>query len=612
MKRSRYILITLLALLLFAAAVPGALAAAEGGYEIKGLTMGLLEPDTVRVSLEATGDCTLVTALYDGSAMADVKTKSITGSDELQNIAVRFSSKLPQGFTVKAFLIDSKTQEPLCKSRIYDGTDSADDSYAVTALSVSGSNITAVVSTGDECVLEIEVLSEDLKQNLSKSSAPAEGGLELGEITAGMPESFVFPENFALRARLVDDEGSALCEYYVSIKYTSAYKTFESKTADDYEDSVVLDFGDNGYGVLVDGAVVVSGIAEASNDYSVFTFSHTHAPEVGDVLVLTDSEGTKTPVKVGSVKKNADGTYTVERDANTNISDLYKVFKLDAAVDVGAAANQGGRAALREVQGDDDSLDLVKLQTGFTAGPLNVSVSGAVSFVVKTVYDAELFGEDYVEYENYLQLNITAETVLTAGIKSSDLKDAFQRPIWPEFTLYEGPIYLVGTGLAGANLEISFPMEFEFETGGRMTLKFNSKSGYSYNTNSGEQPIKSKEVTTDFQIMGRFEIKIGPKIAFEVFVLNYLLEGEIGGQMGLVAKGEVAHSLADSTTGTKTHACKTCLDIELAFFYNIHGELSMNVSEKCSANLVSLDLLSGEHDLGRAYLSLQNDAESLF
>lgn len=485
----------------------------------------------------------------------------------------------------------------------------AEDLYSISALMRDGANFSLTVTTDEICVLCVEVLDEDSEAVLHTVRSGVRGSLDYKDVLLPIPEDVSFPTYYILRAVLLDGDGNALCEPYLTMQHTEAYAQFDSLTPEDFseEENIVVDFGECGFGVIADGAIAIPGTS-TTDDHETFVIPSDTAPKSGDVIVVTLPDGTQEPVKISSVIANTDGTTTVTRDPDTVLSDLYEVFKLDGVADVGEAAQNKGVAQMRAGDGSGSA----SLSAGFTYGLFSATATGTAGLTVKAFYNAELFGEDYVEQQVCLNLSITAKAKVTGAFRSSDIKDAFGNPVIPEFTLYEGPISLSGIGsvFAATQLKISCPIEFGFEASGEYTLTFTDKIGYSYTSTNGYTPIKGRSIDHDLQLKGAFYFKTGPKISLSVDILKGLLTGSISAQIGINGTGTVI-PYDSSPAGSSVHGCKLCVDADLSVFAEAKGDIALKVSKKFKPNL-SITLFSIRGSLGKAYMSVVNDEDSLF
>lgn len=471
--------------------------------------------------------------------------------------------------------------------------------YAITDLAAGRSAVTATVSTQKDCVLSIQVVDELSEAVLFTASAPASKQLNMEEVQ--VPVTGTLPAHFILRAVLMDEAGNELSNPFTTRRYTSAWEKFKAQTPGDFPDAKVLDFGSNGFGVLADGVIEVPGAATAT-DQNTYTVETSASIQSGDVLLL-HVDGVETPIKVDTMTDNGDGTLSIVSEDNINVSDLYQVLNLEAVVDVGSATQPSSRKQF------DGSATPVELKAGITAQNLKVEASGSVSLTVKASYDAKLFGADYFEYVNYAEIDASVQATVSGAVKSSNLKNALGGSIAPVLTLYDGPISVIGTGLASVHLTATIPLDFEFKAAGTASLKYANKTGFSYNSDDGFQPIQSRSYDSSYKIEGTFRASVGPKIELSVMILGGI-KGGISGQLGIRATG--ALTVAETGSATSRHACDGCISMDLSLFCQLNANLSCKITEKIQTDFLNANLISARSGLGKAFFSFRNDKASMF
>lgn len=480
--------------------------------------------------------------------------------------------------------------------------------YVITALETKGREFLAAATTENACVLQVEVLSEDKQTVLYTVQGEAQEALDMTQVALEIPAEVTLPEYYVLRAVLLSEEGYPLCNAFTTIQYTAAFDAFEKLEPDDFEESVTISFGSGGFGVLEEGAIVIPGTSRKTDGGYVIPTSV--VPEKGTVLLLTFSDGTQEPIKVEKAQDNGDGTVTVQNDPDVTLSELFDVFKYENVIDVGSAAQGRSRSA----GGVGDSSDgSASLTTGYTCGPLSISVTGTASIFFKTFYDEKLFGDEFVELQCYIDLSAEVKATMSGGVNSDELKNDFgSHEDQPKITLYKGPIVIPDTGIVALQLEVSIPLDFTIEAEGVYTMTLTSKTGLKYTPENGIVPIKEKSTESSFEIKGKFMVKTGPKIELSVIFLHSILEASVSGQMGLKATGEAVVPVADAHTAPKEHACLLCCDMDISFFADVKGGVVANISENRRQTLVGVEILNLNYHLAKAYFSVINEKDSIF
>jgi len=486
--------------------------------------------------------------------------------------------------------------------------DDLTEMYSVSNLTFNGAEVAVCVSTYAACEILIEVLSETDERVLFFFSGQAGEGLESQDVPVAVPETAAMPEYFLLRAVLLDAEGSPLCTPYVTRHYTAAFAEFESKTPEDYTEGEVLDYGEHGFAVATSDAVKISSVATTA-DGNAYTFGAPKKPAAGDVLLLTTDGSFYEPVKVLSVTERGDGTYTIRRDANATLSDLYDVVKIDTVMAVGAA--QPSVSSGDDASGAGDWEGGIGLSTTFEAKNLTVDVTGKASVGVKTLYDKTNLGEDYAESEYYVDLTLTATgqiDLLNEGMVKPEM--GYKKP---EFVVYDGPVSLYGAASPiAANLAITIPLDYEFQAGGKFVLEYKQRCGFKQVADNDPVPFKTTDPDCRIELGGGFMVQWGPKIKLSVAVLRGLLEGGISGQAGIRLNGEAVKIAEDMNIGEKTHACDLCCHGEASFFIDIKAEVTSGIDDDVCFTLADFDIASTKWPIGKLYISIQNDVDSPF
>ncbi|MBQ8505965.1 MAG: Ig-like domain-containing protein, partial [Clostridia bacterium] len=462
--------------------------------------------------------------------------------------------------------------------------------YNVSALRREGSSIIATTSTIKACELCVEVLNEAGSKLLFSGTAAAGEELQLAEVSVGMKGKF--PDYFVLRAWLRDGDGNPLSSVYTTKRYTKAYQDFENQSPSDFPQDKVLDFGDAGYGVLVDDIIRVSGPVQQSG--GSYTFSTDAKLVPGSVLLL---EGE--PVKVKTVTQNPDGSTTIQRDTNTYLSDFYQVLNLDAMVPMG----KGNAAAIgSDPEIDfDESKPLIDLDESITSGP--VTLHGAFTAVVnvKAKYDVALLGKDYFEFEASLN---------GGGEASFTISGSYEKNF--ELVIFDGEVPIGATGLF-ATLDLSLPVNFSASASGSLISVFTFNLGFKYDPKNGLATFQEKTAHSEAHVEGSFNIDVAAAATIGVSVLDELIGASVTGQVGLVIDGVLENMTTntEAPSGEFQHACKGCVDVTIDAYFDLDGSLDYNITEELSGNILSLDVAHIDWHVGDSYLSLINEAISV-
>ena len=557
------------------------------------------------VRLQSRTDAELAVALFRQTGqLITLRTVSVRADDSLQEISVPLPDTDGETHTVRAFLLDSATHAPLCGSFTLPCTQASAPAFAVHDVSLDGRSLLPVITTGAPCQVTVDILSEDGTEVLLTRAAEAAANLQMEAVNVYIPVVFRFPAHFLIRVTLTDDARQPLCEPLICRRYTSAYETFLSRTPADFPGSTIQDFGTNGFGVLVDDAIIIDGIAETADDRT-YTFSSADSIAAGDILLLTEADGTRTPVKVREVLTQADGTVTILREQEAAMSELYQFLRLDAFLDVGQADQNGGEA---DLFGDinEDASTLLNIEKEYTAGPLSIAASAKVALEVSAHYDPKLFGEDYFSFETAVHVTGYADATVTGQFSSADLDEP------PQIVLRSGFLTFVGSGLASVYLDVIIPLHFNFDATGSAMIQLDTRSGFSYDTDNGYRPFRRHNSDSEFYIEGEFTLSTGLDIALNVSVLRNILSGTVHANAMIVVTGTVYVREPEMEEGMDSiHACTGCCEIDLQLLITATGSLDYHITDKLQGNLLSLNLLSGELPLCTFYFSFLNEEDSI-
>jgi len=160
---------------------------------------------------------------------------------------------------------------------------------------------------------------------------------------------------------------------------------------------------------------------------------------------------------------------------------------------------------------------------------------------------------------------------------------------------------------------VELPLDLKAEAEGEGKIGFVAKSGFKYDPVNKQQSIKSIDVDSELSFKGEFEAKVGPKIYLSAAIV--CLMGKVTAHAGLLARGTLEGVTTDkeySADKSFFHACDACIDMELSGFAEIKGALEYKITKNMKGNLAELRLFSGEWEIGDAFLSVINDAESIY
>ena len=460
----------------------------------------------------------------------------------------------------------------------------------ITALRTEGNTAIATVTALQSCELYVEVLDENSEELLMHATAPVDAGLEMEEVSAELPGAL--PAHYILRAVLQDEEGNKLCMPYTTRRYTTAYQEFEEQSPSDFPADRVLDMGSVGYAVYSSTTYPVSSRVTESKGKYTFVPPAELAP---GYVVIIDNE----PIKIKTINYNPEGTVTITEDPDIYLADIYDALHLDDTIVVQPGARSYSRAR-------SGGVDLFEFAADISYGPVTLQGKTSMTLNVRAFYDKNFFGADYFEYETYVDAKGSVTIDVAAEFESGDLKNP------PTLPLFDGEIPTAIPGIT-ATVEVEVPIEIEAKAGGKIEAGFEVRAGFNYDPVNGKRSIESTDMSVSGGLEGKFEVKAGPKIAMGVKIV--CLEGEVSGMAGVKVEGELKGLNTDkeySTDKSRYHACLACVDMELAAFAEFEGAIKYEITKKIKGDLANLKLFSSEWEIGDAFLSIANEANSIY
>lgn len=445
------------------------------------------------------------------------------------------------------------------------------------------------VDTTDACDVQVSLLDETDGDVLLVFKGSAEANLRSGGVTATMDGEFAMPSFYVLEAKLIGANGEVLCTY-TSHKHTARHAEIENKTAADYTGEVVT-FGSAGYGVLEEGVVQLNGVQSGSG----YIVSHEGISE-GDVL-LVKVGGKHKAVKVKSYTDNGDGTVTVQPDDTIEMGDVYRRLDID-----GYMQPVDG---ITPAYNDESGITVIPVNPTFKTGPLSIEGKLEFSVKLKFLYEKK---EKYFYTECWAGHSGSIEvTVDVAGLDTRDL----DKRLAPVF-------FDKGIGIPGldteAKLTVSLPIDLDFSAGGSAYVKYESKSGFRYNSDDKIlEKIKEDSSEAYAKAEGDVTITVGPEIMLRAQLWDWL-SAKIWGQIGLEAVGEVGGLQYGGGISTETpdkiHACDGCLDCDINIIAGIWGSLECTAIKNLEVKLLDAELFVLRGKIAKAFYSFLNDEHS--
>ncbi len=465
--------------------------------------------------------------------------------------------------------------------------------YGIAAVWVEGMTFTAEITTEAACLLKAEILDEKNETLIASSVIACDLDMTNEDVSIVFDE---LPEYYIIRASLVDEYGNMFCEPFISQHYTKAYAEFEQKTPEDFPEAEILDFGSNGFGVMQNSVVIVSG-SISGNSYIIKT---NRSLQVGDSLYLSN---TKEFIKIAAITNHRNGTYTVTPDLNASITDFYQYLRFETQIDAVHELAEAGYFAEDEVirlMGNPKALYRKEVKISQTDGPVTGSIGGSIGLYYSNNIDVALFGYDYMEQEIYLQVD--GEVTLEASAQASLKKEI------PVLKVPYVPGMPPGLGLA---IDITLPVRINAEAAAGTKIKFEGRGGYRYDERSGGSKISEIKFSPTIHADGKITAEVGPKFSVGLQAL-YIYTASVGLYLGGVVSASTTLLDKDlSKQPSEIHACDLCFDLEIKSFVDLFAELTQELPFSSEKQLFYKKFPITSKSIYEGYLSVINDVNSI-
>ena len=516
-------------------------------------------------------------------------------------------------------------------STLYNGAAGGGTDFSITAVDMNEQALVATVNANESAILVARFYADteelftgdfendpDAPELLSTVSVRTPDYCEL--VPVSVPITDELPEYYYITVDLYDDDGNQLCETRVSLDKTARYEEFDSKTTEDFEEELVVQFSDetdNNFGVLSEhvkriGSDGTTNTLEVTD--SPYTFALTDAsgeeedavePVADKLYIFTNPdaellalqpgdtvyvEGTSYLFKIGEIMEE-DGMVIMTEDDDVQITDFYQYIKVDMDV-VNEQPQTFARRAAR-------SWEVVDANPSFQIGgeihwkPQDwLELSGGLSVTghihIKVEYDLKVFEKDYLGIEISTEAEFKVTANVTASIDNSDSVAAGTQK--DEYVLVKVG---VPTPIAGLTIEIkpSVPMELEAKASFNFEYNNKVKSGFTYSSYDGKQKIDKKESTVKLYFEGEASAKIGPKLKISIAFCKSVLEAGINAGAGVkfTAKtNEIGGSITDADC---KHGCTLCIEGTAKWYYEVYADVTYCIIK---------DILEGE--IGKWYI----------
>lgn len=449
-----------------------------------------------------------------------------------------------------------------------------------------GALILYVMSTSDPCFLRVDLLGSGQTEVLATASVPCGAGLDNQSVSVPFDS---FPQSFYVRAVMETENGVGLCDPVIFEDFYDPAADFDELTPDDFAGQTVLNFGSEGFAVLLDSVRTVEGTVSGD----VYTIQSDEEIYPGDALYLPALNDL---VQAESVSSQGDGIYLVTRIIDAGLEPFFRFLNYEGKID--AIAGLGNTTYAKYVK-DDPAHANVKLfnekigSLDYT-GDINLNMS----LDCKIRYAPSILRQN--DPETRLIVTSSVDVAFALARKIENKKQ--------EFTLFTTSIPTSVPGVL-VDLNIAIPLELKAEVKGEASVGFTSRMGFTYDENNGCQTIMEKEDHWDAELEGEASIKAGLKGTVGLSFMR-LIGVHVGAEACIELKAAETlwehHSEEEDPHPEKRHACDLCLDLTADWYVELIGEVKILKENIAEANY---KLLGDRFFTG--YLSIRNDEYSI-
>lgn len=217
----------------------------------------------------------------------------------------------------------------------------SNNGYNVLSVTVQGKIAEAEFECAGDAQLVVAIYSEDGTQLKGIGKTDIEKSDEKVKINIDID---TMPEYFLIKAFIIDNTMSPLCQIYESSMYTKEMQELLEKTTDDFDKDKVLNLDSdktNNFAVYKDDVTRLSSgssntLVSYDAENGVYTFSNVNSTITqlkADDIFAYDNNGTEIIIKVDRISVN--GTNAVIYDKDTSLEEVFDYVKVDGSQDVG-------------------------------------------------------------------------------------------------------------------------------------------------------------------------------------------------------------------------------------------------------------------------------------
>ncbi|MEE1066706.1 MAG: DUF6273 domain-containing protein [Acutalibacteraceae bacterium] len=316
-------------------------------------------------------------------------------------------------------------------NQIVQNLSEAEDSqdYSITNLEMNGKKGIAVINNAQACKLVAAIYEEGSSKMLTSAVVDVEASA--GEVEFEF-DILSMPETYTVKVFLLDENNAALCDEYVYLEKTEAFKEFLAKEPEDFNGEDVIIFDDEkaqtDFAVL-DDDVKTSSSKSITYSYNESTGKHTFRNadntlknlSAGDIYSYKYGDAAHEVVVIKVKEITVSGsTVTIIEDTEIGLGEAFSFVRIDAvgdcsSVDSGEAEYGSVLTPVsgkkRDIVVEENEKDEWKTSAELSYKKGVASVTGTVGCTftshVKLFYNPEIFGPDYYEFYTELVTKIS-------------------------------------------------------------------------------------------------------------------------------------------------------------------------------------------------------------
>ena len=520
--------------------------------------------------------------------------------------------------------------------------------YSVSAIEATGSSAEVTVNTIAACALELTFLDDNEGKNLFTVSTEIGRNLEMSSVNVSLPQSL--PKYFVATAVLKDSSGKVLCEPYKTLRNTSSYEKFASKTARDFEEELVLNLDRdtrNNFAVLAENVTRVDctdTVNTCSLRDGIFTFVHADSQlddiSTGDVVAIFAENEMLTAIVAGSVTRDGD-TVSITMSAEAALQEIYQYIKIDiqetadefyeesnpvlAYVPNSSGIAYGSpvaswlddlKGALRfkdkpaNINSKGELGQSVKVSLSDSV-KLTVSTSFSVKYSLTLSYDIAVFGDKSVDYSYKMEIEGVANAKIGSESKGDSTNDELEtfKLTTKEVGLDLGK-YTIPTPLPGVFISLKLMAPIKLSVSGSLEVeqKIKLTTGAEIHWDNEDGPQKtsftSKENNLTVKTGAEVSASVGVVLSAGVDIMSVVsadVSAEVGGKV--TAKAEKAWY--EQTNAPSRHLCDVCLSGDTKAYVKVGAKAEIGIAEvKLSYTILDATLINAEFNKHDFYCSI--------